>query len=294
MSDQKIITEEDAAAAVAAASEIARLRNELTALAPLSEDGPATAVTLARFMAARGYERHAKLLHPYLPLEHCQIATMGAEFAAARVLLAFAEVDQAAADKAAGQVWDAICAGDGIGEWLWHDLGAETAGQVGALAGQMADLQTAGRRESFRARLAGNTGGDPGVASGDDPGDPCGNCRGGLIEVGGCTCGAGPSTGIEGSPHEPLCGWAPCPSGCRITPAPRPTAAEAALALASLADVAEARAETALALAKAALARLALNDEMAGMGQRDDDPEAIARCRYAAGALESIKEAEAL
>jgi len=47
-------------------------------------------------------------------------------------------------------------------------------------------------------------------------------------------------------------------------------------------------AECQLAQAVAALRRLSLNDEMAGMGQRDSDPEAIARCRHAAGALETI------
>jgi hypothetical protein len=47
-------------------------------------------------------------------------------------------------------------------------------------------------------------------------------------------------------------------------------------------------AESQVFVARAALRRLALNDEMAGMGQRDGDPEAIARCRYAAGALETM------
>ena len=40
-----------------------------------------------------------------------------------------------------------------------------------------------------------------------------------------------------------------------------------------------------LAVARAALRRLSLIDEMAGMGQRDGDPELTARCRHAAGAL---------
>ena len=44
----------------------------------------------------------------------------------------------------------------------------------------------------------------------------------------------------------------------------------------------------ALTIATDALRRLANNDEMAGMGQRDDDPEAIARCRYAKRALGKI------
>jgi hypothetical protein len=47
-------------------------------------------------------------------------------------------------------------------------------------------------------------------------------------------------------------------------------------------------AETALATARAALSRLALSDEMAGMGIRDDDPEVRARCHHAAGALTTI------
>ncbi len=50
-----------------------------------------------------------------------------------------------------------------------------------------------------------------------------------------------------------------------------------------------ARLAKALKIATDALERLSHNDEMAGMGQRDDDPEAIARCRYAARALEEIK-----
>lgn len=44
----------------------------------------------------------------------------------------------------------------------------------------------------------------------------------------------------------------------------------------------------ALNVAIGALRRLSFNDEMAGMGQRDDDPEAIARCQYASRALERI------
>jgi len=47
-------------------------------------------------------------------------------------------------------------------------------------------------------------------------------------------------------------------------------------------------AEAALGIATEALRRLALIDEMAGMGQRDDDPELKARCRHAAHALEQI------
>jgi hypothetical protein len=44
-------------------------------------------------------------------------------------------------------------------------------------------------------------------------------------------------------------------------------------------------------IAHKALRRLSLNDEMAGMGQRDDDPEAIARCRYACRALDEVEQA---
>lgn len=45
-----------------------------------------------------------------------------------------------------------------------------------------------------------------------------------------------------------------------------------------------------LATAVLALRRLSLIDEIAGMGQRDDDPELQARCRFAARALEQITE----
>jgi hypothetical protein len=43
-----------------------------------------------------------------------------------------------------------------------------------------------------------------------------------------------------------------------------------------------------LAVARAALRRLSLIDEMAGMGQRDGDPELTARCRHAKGALATM------
>jgi hypothetical protein len=43
-----------------------------------------------------------------------------------------------------------------------------------------------------------------------------------------------------------------------------------------------------LAVARAALRRLSLIDEMAGMGQRDGDPELTARCKHAAGALAAM------
>lgn len=52
-----------------------------------------------------------------------------------------------------------------------------------------------------------------------------------------------------------------------------------------------ARLAKALNIATIALIRLSQNDEMAGMGQRDGDPEALTRCQYAARALEQIKEA---
>ena len=52
-------------------------------------------------------------------------------------------------------------------------------------------------------------------------------------------------------------------------------------------------AEAALGIAKDALRRLALVDEMAGMGQRDNDPELKARCRHASRALEQIAALEA-
>ena len=51
-------------------------------------------------------------------------------------------------------------------------------------------------------------------------------------------------------------------------------------------------AEAALAIATAALRRLALIDEMGGMGQRDGDPELKARCRYASRALEQVASLE--
>ena len=47
--------------------------------------------------------------------------------------------------------------------------------------------------------------------------------------------------------------------------------------------------EANLSYVKAALRRLALIDEMAGMGQRDNDPELKARCAHAAGTLETIE-----
>lgn len=47
-------------------------------------------------------------------------------------------------------------------------------------------------------------------------------------------------------------------------------------------------AEAQLGIATDALRRLALIDEMAGMGQRDNDPELKARCRHASRALEQI------
>lgn len=45
-------------------------------------------------------------------------------------------------------------------------------------------------------------------------------------------------------------------------------------------------AEAALSICMTALRRLSLIDEMAGMGQQDDDPELISRCRYAKHHLE--------
>lgn len=48
-------------------------------------------------------------------------------------------------------------------------------------------------------------------------------------------------------------------------------------------------AEAQLAIATEALRRLSLIDEMAGMGQRDGDPELTARCRHASRALERIE-----
>lgn len=49
-------------------------------------------------------------------------------------------------------------------------------------------------------------------------------------------------------------------------------------------------AEACAAILAAALGRLALIDEMAGMGVRDGDPELTVRCRYAARALERARQ----
>jgi hypothetical protein len=46
--------------------------------------------------------------------------------------------------------------------------------------------------------------------------------------------------------------------------------------------------DRALEIARERLTRLSYNDEMAGMGQRDADPELIARCRYAAAGLADL------
>jgi hypothetical protein len=54
-------------------------------------------------------------------------------------------------------------------------------------------------------------------------------------------------------------------------------------------NAAVARLAVQLDAAQKALRRLSLNDEMAGMGQRDDDPEAVARCAYAKRALDEIE-----
>ena len=51
------------------------------------------------------------------------------------------------------------------------------------------------------------------------------------------------------------------------------------------------RAEAALEIAREALHRLSLIDEMAGMGQRDGDPELTARCRRAQLALADMDNA---
>ena len=48
--------------------------------------------------------------------------------------------------------------------------------------------------------------------------------------------------------------------------------------------------QKALDIATEALRMLSLIDEMAGMGQRDNDPELKVRCRHAAHALERIAE----
>lgn len=99
-------------------------------------------------------------------------------------------------------------------------------------------------------------------------------------------------------PHDSRCeGWRSCPPNCPyllfhvrhgLTAEPAPDGAEPAAGAVSGSPAGEAvRAQ--LAVAVAALRRLALDDEMAGVDGRDrDDPEVSARIRYAARTLETI------
>jgi hypothetical protein len=58
-------------------------------------------------------------------------------------------------------------------------------------------------------------------ASWPHEGIKCRECGGtGLVEVKGCTCGAG---GYPWPGHEPYCGTEPCPAGCEFVP-PSPAA----------------------------------------------------------------------
>jgi hypothetical protein len=149
-------------------SRIAEIRAELDSIAPLPENGPVTVAELARYFAVRAQERGWRTLNG-ATLDRAQIAAMAAEFAAAHALYAlYAQshagpelplgiepaVDEAlrgiTPDEAATQLRDAICDGDGIGEWLYAHLGDKTCRKVNDLASEL-DAALLAKRESRTA-----------------------------------------------------------------------------------------------------------------------------------------------
>jgi transcriptional regulator with XRE-family HTH domain len=137
---------------------IAEIRAELDAIAPMPEERPVTAGQLAAHFAVRAAQREWLALNGSGDegLDPVRIAALGAEFAAAHALYAFHAgahagpelglgIPPAVAeglrgctpDEAAVQIRDAVCDGDGIGEWLWEHLGEETARKVSGLMEQL-------------------------------------------------------------------------------------------------------------------------------------------------------------
>jgi transcriptional regulator with XRE-family HTH domain len=136
---------------------IAEIRAELDAIAPMPEDGFVTAAQIAAHFAVRAQQRCWLALNSDDEgLEPAWVAAMGAEFAAAHALYALHAQSHAGPelglgippavaeqlrgctpDEAAVQIRDAVCDGDGIGEWLWEHLGEQTARRVSALMEQL-------------------------------------------------------------------------------------------------------------------------------------------------------------
>jgi hypothetical protein len=176
----------------------AEIRAELDAIAPMPEFGHLTAAALARHFAVRAQQRCWRALNGGDDdgLDPVRIAAMCAEFAAAHALYAlhaqthhgpelelgvapaFAErLRDCTPVMVAEQIRDAVCDGDGIGEWLNEHLGQETTDRIASLMAELSaavkdtEPAAAGTEPPLPVRASA----DPAVPAGDPaaaPGDP--------------------------------------------------------------------------------------------------------------------------
>jgi len=123
-------------------AKIREIRRQLTAIAPLPEEGDVTAEQLARHLAVRAQERWSRQIgYPGDPIDNLQLSCLLAEFAAAHALATLFEADPKMANWAAVQIRDAFEDGGSVGEWLWELLGGKTVEKVSKLVGGLIAAQ---------------------------------------------------------------------------------------------------------------------------------------------------------
>jgi hypothetical protein len=136
---------------------IAEIRAQISAIAPVPNDGPVDAATMARNLAVCAQERWTRQFAG-AGMDRDQAVLICTEFAAATALYALAAserpgpelplgvepaIPQVVRDMKPGNVaaWIRACQDDGssVGEFLYEFLGAETHAEVVRLAGEMAE-----------------------------------------------------------------------------------------------------------------------------------------------------------
>lgn len=119
-----------------------QISDRLLEIAPYPEStDTATALDVARYLAVRAQVISHQQLGTVAPWSRQQIDLMTILFAASHALFAAHDRDRVHADLVAREIWSAWESGDGIGELLWHHLGAEACREVGSLADELAAIE---------------------------------------------------------------------------------------------------------------------------------------------------------
>jgi hypothetical protein len=117
-----------------------KIRAQLKELVPYPAGDDVTARQVAAYLATETSVAWARMMDTAGSISTTDVAIVMGQFAAAHLLLALAEADEARANEAAAQIRDAWEDGGGQGEWTWEHLTrlGLPADRIIALAGELA------------------------------------------------------------------------------------------------------------------------------------------------------------